>query len=64
MELYHWLDDDEKSMSTAAAHLKKEMGEETYRGYLRQAGFQHLSQAVSITPELQLTKGGYYIKQN
>ncbi len=63
LELYHWLDNGEKSMSTAAAHLKKEMGEETYRGYLRQAGFQHLSQAVSITPELQLTQGGYYVKQ-
>ena len=63
MELYHWLEDGEKSMSTAAAHLKKELGEDDYRNYLRQAGFQHLSQAVSITPELQLTQGGYYVKQ-
>ena len=51
-------------MSTAAAHLKKEIGEDEYRGYLRQAGFQHLSQAVSITPELELTQGGYYVKQH
>ena len=64
LELYHWLGDSEKSMSTAAAHLKKEMGEENYRGYLRQAGFQHLSQAVDITPELKLTQGGYYVRRN
>ncbi len=63
LELYHWLDDGEKSMSTAAAHLKKELGADEYRGYLRQAGFQHLSQAVSISPELQLTQGGYYVKR-
>ena len=63
IELYHWLEDGEKSMSTAAAHLKKELGADEYRGYLRQAGFQHLSQAVSITPELHLTQGGYYVKQ-
>ncbi len=62
-ELYHWVGDDEKSMSNAAGHLKKELGEDEYRGYLRQAEIQHLSQAVSITPELQLTKGGYYVKQ-
>ena len=64
MELYHWLDDDEKSMSKASTHLKKKLGEDIYKNYLRQAGFQHLSQAVSITPELQLTQGGYYLKQN
>ncbi len=64
LELYHWLGDDEKSMSTAAAHLKVELGEEEYRNYLRQAGFQHLSQAVSITPELALTKGGYYVRRD
>ncbi len=63
VELFHWLDDNEKSMSTAAAHLKKELGEDEYRGYLHQAGFQHLSQAVSITPELQLTQGGYYVSR-
>ncbi len=63
LELYHWLGDNEKSMSTAAAHLKKELGEDEYRIYLRQAGFQHLSKAVSTTPELQLTQGGYYVKQ-
>ena len=63
LELYHWLGDNEKSMSTAAAHLKKELGEDEYRNYLRQAGFLHLSQAVSTTPELQLTQGGYYVKQ-
>ncbi len=64
LELYHWLGDDEKSMSTAAAHLKVDLGEEEYRNYLRQAGFQHLSQAVSITPELALTKGGYYVRRD
>ena len=64
LELYHWLGDGEKSMSTAAAHLKKELGAEEYWSYLRQAGFQHLSQAVDITPELRLTQGGYYVRQD
>jgi len=64
LELYHWLGDEERSMSTAAAHLKKELGAEEYWGYLRQAGLQHLSQAVDITPELRLTQGGYYVRQD
>ena len=64
LELYHWLGDEEKSMSTAAAHLKKELGTEEYWSYLRQAGLQHLSQAVDITPELRLTQGGYYVRQD
>ena len=51
-------------MSTAAAHLKRELGADEYRSYLRQAGFQHLSQAVDITPELKLIQGGYYVTQN
>jgi hypothetical protein len=64
LALYHWLEDGEKSMSTAAAHLKRELGADEYRSYLRQAGFQHLSQAVDITPELKLIQGGYYVTQN
>ena len=64
LQLYHWLGDGEKSMSTAAAHLKKELGADEYRAYLKKAGFQHLSQVVDITSELKLTQGGYYVTHN
>ena len=65
LELHHWLGEDEKSMSTAAAHLKKELGEDAYWEYLKSAGFgRHLSQAVSIIPELTLTQNGYYVTRS
>ncbi len=63
MSLYTWLGDNEESMSNAAAHLKREFGEDVYRDYLKAGGFQHLSQVVALFDELQLTKGGYYVKQ-
>jgi len=63
MELYNWLGDEERSMANAAAHLKAQFGEDVYRDYLRAGGFQHLSQAVALFDEVQLTKGGYYLKQ-
>ena len=50
-------------MANAAAHLKKEFGEEAYRDYLKAGGFQHLSQAVALFDEVQLTRGGYYLRQ-
>ena len=63
IELYHWLGDDEKSMSKAATHLKNEFSLETYLQYLRKGRFNHLSDAVRLFEEVQLTQGGFYIKQ-
>ena len=64
IELYHWLDEDEKSMSKAATHLKKEFGADQYYEYLRLGRFGHLSDAVRLFEEVQLTQGGFYIKRN
>ena len=65
LELYHWLGDDEEvSMSAAATHLKNTLGEDYYREKLREARLNHLSEAIDITPELKLTRGGYYVTRD
>ena len=64
LELYHWLDDEEVSMSAAATHLKNTLGEDYYREKLREARLNHLSEAIDITPELKLTRGGYYVTRD
>ena len=63
MELYTWLGDEEKSMSTAARHLKQEMGDHEYRQQLMSVGAQHLSDVVKLFPDLELTRGGYYLQK-
>ena len=61
--LYAWLGDEEKSMTTAAAHLKAQMGPLDYSGALILAGAtSHLAEAVRLFDECDLTKGSYYAK--
>ena len=64
IELFNWLDDEERSISSAAAHLKKVLSEDEYWRLLRSAGFQHLSGAIHITPELTQTQGGFFVKRS
>ena len=63
MELYTWLGDEEKSMSTAARHLKQELGEQEYRLQLMSVGAQHLSDVIRLFPDLELTRQGYYLQK-
>ena len=63
MELYQYLGDEEKSMNAAAAHLKKELGEEEYRRQLGSVGAQHLSDLVRLFDDLELTRNGYYVRR-
>ena len=63
IELFNWLDDEERSISSAAAHLKKVLSEDEYWRLLRSVGFQHLSEALHITPEFVQTQGGFWVKR-
>ena len=65
LELYSWLSPGEKSsMSSAAAHLKKELGEERYKTVMKSVGFSHLVQAVRLFDDaFEVDKKGYYLKR-
>ena len=55
MELYQFLGDEEKSMNSVAAHLKRELGDQEYRLQLMGVGAQHLSDVVRLFDDLELT---------
>ena len=61
MELFEWLGDEEKSMTSAARHLRQVLGPEEYRAQLSSVGAQHLSDVVRLFPDLELTRQGYYL---
>ena len=63
LELWHFLDDEERSISSAAIFLKRKLGEDEYWRILRSAGFQHLSEAIHITPEFIQTQGNFWVKR-
>ena len=63
MELYQWLGDDEKSMNSAARHLKQELGEQEYRLLLMSVGAGNLADVVRLFPDLELTRRGYYVQR-
>ena len=62
-ELYQWLGDEEKSMNSAARHLKQELGEQEYRLLLMSVGAQNLADVVRLFPDLELTRRGYYLQR-
>ena len=61
--LVTYLEDEEKSVASAALWLKGHMGS-AYEDTLREAGFgRHLAEAIRLFYQhFQLTKGGYYVK--
>ena len=59
--LWEFLGDEEKSTAAAAVHLKGKMDAPEYTAKLNSAGIHHLSDAVRLFPEFDLTKGGYYV---
>ena len=63
MELFQFLGDEEKSMNSVAAHLKKELGDQEYRRQLSSIGAEHLSDLVRLFPDLELTRNGYYVRR-
>ena len=63
MELFDWLGDEEKSMTSAARHLRQVLGPEEYRLQLMSVGAQHLSDVVRLFPNLKLTRQGYYLQR-
>ena len=63
MELYQFLGDEEKSMNSVAAHLKRELGDQEYRLQLMGVGAQHLSDVVRLFDDLELTRNGYYVRR-
>ena len=60
--LYDFLRDDEKSMASAAAHLKRDLGDEQYSLQLRSVGAQSLSDVVRLIGDLELTRNGNYVR--
>ena len=61
--LITYLEDEEKSVASAALWLKGQMGS-AYEDTLREVGFgKHVAEAIRLfDPPFQLTKGGYYVK--
>ena len=61
--LVTYLEDDERSVASAALYLKGHMGS-AYEDTLREVGFgKHLAEAIRLfDPPFQLVKGGYYVK--
>ena len=61
--LVTYLEDEEKSVASAALWLKKHMGSE-YESTLTAVGFgRHLAEANRLFDQhFQLTRGGYYVK--
>ena len=62
--LYAWVDSGErKSVSSAATHLRKEMGD-TYKATLKKVGIQQLVSAIRLFDnEFQIDTRGYYFKR-
>ena len=62
--LYAWIDSGEsKSVSSAATHLRKEMGD-TYKATLQKVGFKQLVSAIRLFDnEFLVETGGYYFKR-
>jgi len=63
-EIFDFLGDDEKSMLQVSNHLKREFGQAGYDAYLRsvRAGI-NLSNVVRLFDDLELTRGGYFVKR-
>jgi hypothetical protein len=59
--LWDFLGDEEKSTAAAAVYLKGRLDAPEYTALLNSAGIRHLSDAVRLFPEFDLTKNGYYI---
>ena len=66
LELYQWLSPGERvSLSSAAAHLKEQLGAAKYREIMKSVGFQHLVQAVRLFDhEFEVDTKGYYMKRH
>ena len=66
LELYTWLSPGEHvSLSSAAAHLKEQLGAAKYREILKSVGFAHLVQAVRLFDhEFEVDTKGYYMKRH
>ena len=60
--LYDFLRGDERSMASAAAHLKRDLGDEQYSLQLRSVGAQSLSDVVRLIGDLELTRNGNYVR--
>ena len=63
LEAINYVGDNEVSLNSLARHLKNELGEAEYRLQLMSVGTQNLSDAIRIVAELQLVRGGYYVKK-
>ena len=62
--LVEWLGDEEKSMQAAAAHLKRELGQQEYDRLLASVRANSLSVVVQLFPDmLQQTRQGVYLRQ-
>ena len=62
--LVEWLGDEEKSMQAAAAHLKRELGQQEYNRLLASVRANSLSVVVQLFPDmLQQTRQGVYLRQ-
>ena len=66
LELYIFMSPGEQiSLSSAASHLKEQLGAERYKEILKSVGFQHLVQAVRLFEhEFTVDRKGYYMKRN
>ena len=66
LELYQWLSPGERvSLSSAATHLKEQLGAAKYREILKSVGFAHLVQAVRLFDhEFDVDTKGYYMKRH
>ena len=66
LELYQWLSPGERvSLSSAAAHLKEQLGAAKYRETLKSVGFAHLVQAVRLFEhEFAVDTKGYYMTRH
>ncbi len=62
--LLEFLQDDEKSVASAALWLKTNLGDIGYVAVLRAQGFgRHLAEAIRLFDEFELTKKGYYVRR-
>ena len=61
--LYQFLGEEEKSMNSVAAHLKKVLGMEKYKRQLSSVGAEHLSDLVRLFDDIELTRNGYYVRR-
>ena len=63
LEAINYVGDNEVSLNSLARHLKNELGDAEYRLQLMSVGAQNLSDALRMIAELQLVRGGYYVKK-